>query len=197
MFVNQRKHIRQTSRKGALGEILNSSGSGSLHSFYSTISLFILFLILLLCPAAFLSAIFHFRARSLIAHCLFQRSSLLLGQFISMFSSPTLPPPLFHPKHISQPRLSASLTSYPSAPLLSSRRHYSPAAAVHPDLSAPCPLPFISSKFLFFIVSQCLFFTPVSVRVCVFGVRSTHTPIGCSPFIPSDSAGWSGQGEKK
>lgn len=73
------------------------------------------------------------------------------------------------------------LLHIPPAPLptslLSSRRHYSSAAAVRPDLSAPCPLPFISSKFLFFIVSQCLFFTPVSVRLCACLESGQHTPL--------------------
>lgn len=35
------------------------------------------------------------------------------------------------------------------------------------------------------------------VCVCVSGVRSTHTFIGCSPFIHGDTAGWWGQGGRK
>lgn len=125
-------------------------------------------------PNCFPLTIFHFLVCSLISYY-FQRSSPLFNRFISMFSSPPLPPPLFHPKHISQPPLlyipppPSSFTSSLQPLLLSSHSHYSSSPAVRPDLSTPCPLPFISSKFLFFIVFQrsCLFFTPVCVRLCV------------------------------
>lgn len=132
----------------------------------------------------------------------FQRSSPLLGRFISMFSSPPLPPPLFHPKHISQPRLSASLTSYPPCP-----PPHLPPVLTSPLLFRRCRPPWslrsLSSPFHLFQIPRLhclpmpLLHSSVCASVCVFGVRSTHTPIGCSPFIPSDSTGWSGQGEKK
>lgn len=64
-----------------------------------------------------------------------------------MFSSPPLPPPRFHPKHISQPRLSASLTSYPSpTPPTSSCPHVAITLPPLPSaLISPLPVLSLSS----------------------------------------------------
>lgn len=116
----------------------------------------------------------------------FQRSSPLLGRFISMFSSPPLPPPLFHPKHISQPRLSASLTSYPPPP---------PPSCPHVAITLPplpsaliSPLPVLSLSSLPNSSSslspnassslQCL-----CVCVCVWSQVNTH-PYWLLTFYP-------------
>lgn len=98
----------------------------------------------------------------------------LLLSFIQNTSLNLLPPLLLY-----IPPPPSSFTSSLQPLLLSSHSHYSSSPAVRPDLSTPCPLPFISSKFLFFIVFQrsCLFFTPMCVClcVCVWSQVNTHS----------------------
>lgn len=116
----------------------------------------------------------------------FQRSPPLLGRFISMFSSPPLPPPLFHPKHISQPRLSASLTSYPSPPP-------PPPVLTSPLLFRRCRPPWslrsLSSPFHLFQIPllHCLpmplLHSSVCASVCVWSQVNTH-PYWLLTFYP-------------
>lgn len=154
-------------------------------------------------PNCFPPTIFHFLVCSLISHY-FQRSSPLFDRFISMFSSPPLPPPLFHPKHISQPPplyfislhlppLSLPVSSLSSCPHIAITLLLLPSALISllPVLSLsslPNSSFSLSSNVHASSLLQC-----VCVYACVFGARSAHTPIGYSPFILNDSTDRSGQ----
>lgn len=97
---------------------------------------------------------------------------LLLFLLLSFIQNTSLNPPLLY-----IPPPPSFFTSSLQPLLLSSHSHYSSSPAVRPDLSTPCPLPFISSKFLFFIVFQrsCLFFAPMCVCLCVCAWSQVNT----------------------
>lgn len=113
---------------------------------------------------------------------------LLLFLLLPFIQNTSLNPPLHY-----IPPPPSSFTSSLQPLLLSSRSHYSSSPAVRPDLSTPCPLPFISSKFPFFIVFKrsCLFFTPICVCLCVCVWSQVNTPLLATHL--NDSTDWSGQ----